>query len=169
MAIARLETRIENVANHLVDRVIKEGHMDLVSDLAYPLPVTVIAELLGVPVEDRNIFQGWADKWVSSAGGERNDQPNSTKNLITIQSEMDEYFGPIIDTRSKDSRQDLISSLIRAEADGNHLTKEEILAFCTLLLLAGHVTTVNLIGNAVLSLLQYQEQFKFLKMIFQIL
>ena len=111
MAIARLETRIENVANHLVDRVIKEGHMDLVSDLAYPLPVTVIAELLGVPVEDRNIFQGWADKLVSSAGGELNDQPNSTKNLITIQSEMDEYFGPIIDTRSKDPRQDLISRL----------------------------------------------------------
>ena len=163
MAITRLETRIENVANHLVDRVIKEGHMDLVSDLAYPLPVTVIAELLGVPVEDRNIFQGWADKLVSSAGGELNDQPNSTKNLITIQSEMDEYFGPIIDTRSKDPRQDLISSLIRAEADGNHLTKEEILAFCTLLLLAGHVTTVNLIGNAVLSLLQYQDQFKLLK------
>jgi cytochrome P450 len=163
MAIARLETRIENVANHLVDRVIKEGNMDLISDLAYPLPVTVIAELLGIPVEDRNIFQDWADKLVSSAGGELNDQPNSTKNLITIQSEMDEYFGPIIDNRSKDPQQDLISSLIKAEADGNHLTKEEILAFCTLLLLAGHVTTVNLIGNAVLSLLQYQEQIKLLK------
>src|SRR5215831_19602271 len=132
--------------------------MDLISDLAYPLPVTVIAELLGVPVEDRNIFQGWADKLVSSAGGELNEQADSAKNLITIQSEMDEYFGPIIDKRSKDPQQDLISSLIKAEADGTHLTKEEIHAFCTLLLLAGHITTVNLI--AVLSLLQYQEQLR---------
>ena len=163
MAIAQLELRIEDVTNYLVDRVIKNGQMDLIRDMAYPLPVTVIAELLGVPVEDRNIFQVWADKLVSSAGGDLSEQPESTKNLITIQSEMDEYFGPIIDKRSKDPKQDLISSLIKAEADGTHLTKEEILAFCTLLLLAGHVTTVNLIGNAVLSLLQYQEQFRILK------
>jgi len=163
MAIAQLESRIEDVANYLVDKVIKNGQMDLIRDLAYPLPVTVIAELLGVPVEDRNIFQIWADKLVSSETGDLNELPESTKNLLTIQSEMDEYFGPIIDKRSKDPKQDLISSLIKAEADGTHLTKEEILAFCTLLLLAGHVTTVNLIGNAVLSLLQYQEQFSILK------
>ena len=163
MAIAQLELRIEDVTNYLVDRVIKNGQMDLIRDMAYPLPVTVIAELLGVPVEDRDIFQVWADKLVSSAGGDLSEQPESTKNLMTIQSEMDEYFGPIIDKRSKDPKQDLISSLIKAEADGTHLTKEEILAFCTLLLLAGHVTTVNLIGNAVLSLLQYQEQFRILK------
>jgi len=157
MAIAQLESRIEDVANYLVDKVIKNGQMDLIRDLTYPLPVTVIAELLGVPVKDRNIFQVWADKLVSTETGDLNELPESTKNLLTIQSEMDEYFGPIIDKRSKDPKQDLISSLIKAEADGTHLTKEEILAFCTLLLLAGHVTTVNLIGNAVLSLLQYQE------------
>src|SRR6476659_46704 len=76
---------------------------------------------------------------------------------------MDEYFGPIIDKRSRDPHQDLISNLIKAEADGNHLNKEEILAFCTLLLLAGHVTTVNLIGNTILSLLQYPQEFRRLK------
>jgi cytochrome P450 len=102
-------------------------------------------------------------KLVSTETGDLNELPESTKNLLKIQSEMDEYFGPIIDKRSKDPKQDLISSLIKAEAEGTHLTKEEILAFCTLLLLAGHVTTVNLIGNAVLSLLQYQEQFSILK------
>jgi cytochrome P450 len=163
MAIAQLEPRIEDVANYLVDRVIKNGQMDLIRDLAYPLPVTVIAELLGVPVEDRNIFQVWADKLVSSGGEDPSEQSESTKTLITIQSEMDEYFGPIIDKRSKDPQQDLISGLINAEADGTHLTKEEILPFCTLLLLAGHITTVNLIGNAILSLLQYQEQLRILK------
>jgi len=95
MAIAQLEPRIEDVANYLVDRVIKNGQMDLIRDLAYPLPVTVIAELLGVPVEDRNIFQVWADKLVSSGGKDPSEQSESTKTLITIQSEMDEYFGPI--------------------------------------------------------------------------
>jgi cytochrome P450 len=100
---------------------------------------------------------------VSSGGEDPSEQSESTKTLLTIQSEMDKYFGPIIDKRSKDPQQDLISSLIKAEADGTHLTKEEIHAFCTLLLLAGHVTTVNLIGNAVLSLLQYQEQLRILK------
>jgi cytochrome P450 len=90
-------------------------------------------------------------KLVSTETGDLNELPESTKNLLKIQSEMDEYFGPIIDKRSKDPKQDLISSMIKAEADGTYLTKEEILAFCTLLLLADHVTTVNLIGNAVLS------------------
>ena len=66
--------------------------MDLISDLAYPLPVTVIAELLGVQAEDHIIFQVWADKLVSSAGGELNEDSDSTKNLITIESEMDEYL-----------------------------------------------------------------------------
>jgi cytochrome P450 len=149
-AINKLEARIEKVTHHLINQVIEKGHMDLIADLAYPLPVTVIAELLGVQVEDRNLFHSWADKLVSSAGGEINDDHGSTKNLILIQTEMDDYFGAIIDKRTEKPQQDLISDLIKAEADGNHLSREEILAFCTLILLAGHVTTVNLIGNAIL-------------------
>jgi cytochrome P450 len=163
MAIDRLETRIEKVTHHLINQVIERGNMDLIADLAYPLPVTVIAELLGVPVEDRNLFHRWADKLVSSAGGELNDDHDSTKNLILIQTEMDDYFSAIIDKRTEKPEQDLISDLIKAEADGNHLSREEILAFCTLILLAGHVTTVNLIGNTVLSLLQNPQQLKRLK------
>jgi cytochrome P450 len=163
IAIDRLETRIEKVTHHLINQSIEKGHMDLIADLAYPLPVTVIAELLGVPVEDRNLFHRWADKLVSSAGGELNDDHGSTKNLILIQTEMDDYFGAIIDKRTEKPEQDLISDLIKAESDGNHLSREEILAFCTLILLAGHVTTVNLIGNAVLSLLLNPQQLKRLK------
>jgi cytochrome P450 len=162
-AINKLEARIEKVTHHFINQVIEKGHMDLIADLAYPLPVTVIAELLGVPVEDRNLFHSWADKLVSSAGGELNDDHGSTNNLILIQTEMDDYFGAIIDKRTEKPQQDLISDLIKAEADGNHLSREEILAFCTLILLAGHVTTVNLIGNAILSLLQNPQQLKRLK------
>jgi cytochrome P450 len=138
--------------------------MDLINDLAYPLPVTVIAELLGVPVQDRNIFSGWADKLVSSAGSQLNDEQHaSAKNLFQMQTEMDDYFNAIIDKRTIAPQSDLISGLIKAEADGHRLSREEILAFCTLLLLAGHVTTVNLIGNTVLSLLQNPQEFRKLK------
>ena len=164
MAISKLEPRIESITHELVNQVTQKGNMDLINDLAYPLPVTVIAELLGVPVQDRNIFSGWADKLVSSAGSQLNDEQHaSAKNLFQMQTEMDDYFNAIIDKRIIAPQSDLISGLIKAEADGHRLSREEILAFCTLLLLAGHVTTVNLIGNTVLSLLQNPQEFRKLK------
>jgi cytochrome P450 len=164
MAISKLEPRIESITHDLVNQIIQKGNMDLINDLAYPLPVTVIAELLGVPVQDRNIFRGWADKLVSSAGSQLNEEQHaSAKNLFQMQTEMDDYFNAIIDKRTIAPQSDLISGLIKAEADGHRLSREEILAFCTLLLLAGHVTTVNLIGNTVLSLLQNPQEFRKLK------
>ena len=164
MAISKLEPRIESITHDLLNQVIKRGNMDLISDLAYPLPVTVIAELLGVPSQDRNIFRRWADKLLSSAGSQLiAEHHGSAKNLVLIQSEMDDYFNAIIDKRTISPQSDLISDVIKAEADGHHLSREEILAFCNLLLLAGHVTTVNLIGNTILSLLQSPQEFKKLK------
>ncbi|MGA9168970.1 MAG: cytochrome P450 [Nitrososphaeraceae archaeon] len=164
MTISKLEPRIESITHDLLNQVIEKGNMDLINDLAYPLPVTVIAELLGVPLQDRDTFRTWADKLISSAGSQLNaEHHGSAKNLISIQSEMDDYFNAIIDKRTITPQTDLISNLIKAEADGHHLSREEILAFCTLLLLAGHVTTVNLIGNTILSLLQNPQEFKKLK------
>ena len=164
MTISKLEPRIESITHDLLNQIIEKGNMDLINDLAYPLPVTVIAELLGVPLQDRDTFRTWADKLVSSAGSQLNaEKHGSAKNLISIQSEMDDYFNAIIDKRTITPQTDLISNLIKAEADGHHLSREEILAFCTLLLLAGHVTTVNLIGNTILSLLQNPQEFKKLK------
>ncbi|MGB8024364.1 MAG: cytochrome P450, partial [Nitrososphaeraceae archaeon] len=164
MTISKLEPRIESITHDLLNQVIDKGNIDLINDLAYPLPVTVIAELLGVPLQDRDTFRTWADKLISSAGSQLNaEHHGSAKNLISIQSEMDDYFNAIIDKRTITPQTDLISNLIKAEADGHHLSREEILAFCTLLLLAGHVTTVNLIGNTILSLLQNPQEFKKLK------
>ncbi|HET7285243.1 MAG TPA: cytochrome P450 [Nitrososphaeraceae archaeon] len=164
MTISKLEPRIESITHDLLNQIIEKGNMDLINDLAYPLPVTVIAELLGVPLQDRDTFRTWADKLISSAGSQLNaEHHGSAKNLISIQSEMDDYFNAIIDKRTITPQTDLISNLIKAEADGHHLSREEILAFCTLLLLAGHVTTVNLIGNTILSLLQNPQEFKKLK------
>lgn len=165
MAISKLEPRIESIAHDLLNQVIEKGNMDLINDLAFPLPITVIAELLGIPLQDRDTFRGWGKRLVSSAGGqffvEHDGRPG--ENLVSMQSEMDDYFNHIIDKRTSSPQSDFISNLIKAEFDGHHLSREEILAFCTLLLLAGHVTTVNLIGNMIFSLLQYPQEFKKLK------
>jgi cytochrome P450 len=164
MTISKLEPRIESTTYDLLNQVIEKGNMDLINDLSYPIPVTVIAELLGVPLQDRNTFRIWADKLVSFVGSQRiAEYQGSVKNLVPIESEMDDYFNAIIDKRTTSPQTDLISDLIKAEADGRHLSREEILAFCNLLLVAGHVTTVNLIGNTILSLLQNPQEFKKLK------
>ena len=163
MIIAKLEPHIENVANETINQVIEKGRMDLIDDLAYPLPVTIIAELLGVPIEDRNLFRGWADRIVSSTGDDMSDDHGTAKNIAQIVDEMDSYFRTIVEERIRSPREDLITNLIKAQANGRHLSKDEILTFCRLLLLAGHVTTVNLIGNTILSLLQNPDEFKLLQ------
>lgn len=163
MIIAKLEPHIENIAHEMLNEIIARGKMDLIDDLAYPLPVTIIAELLGVPLEDRDLFREWADTIVSSTGGDMTDSQSALKNISQLISEMDSYFNNIVEERIKKPREDLITNLITAQAEGRHLFREEILSFCRLLLLAGHVTTVNLIGNTILSLLQNQEEFRLLQ------
>ena len=161
--IAKLEPHIENIAHEMLNRVIQKGSMDLIDDLAYPLPVTIIAELLGVPIEDRVLFRGWADRIVSSTAAEghmSDDENDTSKNIVRMIEEMDSYFSNIVEERTKNPREDLITNLIKAQVDGRHLYKDEILIFCRLLLLAGHVTTVNLIGNTILSLLQNPHEFR---------
>src|SRR5215467_175156 len=160
--VAKLEAHIENIANEMLNEVILRGKMDLIDDLAYPLPVTIIAELLGVPIEDRNLFRGWADMIVSSTGSDITDEQD-TKNIAKMINEMDSYFSGILEERHRSPREDLITNLVKAQAEGRHIFREEILTFCRLLLLAGHVTTVNLIGNTILSLLQNQTEFRLLQ------
>src|SRR6266487_714243 len=161
--IWKLKPRIEEICHGLIDKVIEQGNMDLINELAYPLPVTVIAELLGIPADDQDIFRRWADELLGSTRGSSNNLPIDTKSeqiFKKVQDEMDSYFSKIIEKRREKmiSANDLISNLLKAEIDGNRLAEEEILAFCALLLLAGHVTTVNLIGNIVRSLLEYPQQ-----------
>lgn len=165
--IYKLKPRIEQICHDMIDKVIEQGYMDLINDLAYPLPVTVITELLGIPAQDQDTFKKWADDLLGSTRGSSNNLPtdkNSEKIFAKVQSEMDSYFNNIIEKRrmQKESSSgiDLIDNLLRAEIDDNKLSKEDILAFCSLLLLAGHVTTVNLIGNVVRSLLEHPQQLK---------
>jgi cytochrome P450 len=157
--ISRLGPRIEIIANSLIDKIIEKDNntMDLITDFAYPLPATVIAELLGVPSEDQDTFHQWADNIVSL---ELNSDVDSIRKADNTVTDMDIYFSNLIEKKKKTPTNDLISHIIKAKVDGHSLSEKEILSFCSLLLNAGHVTTVNLIGNLIFSLLENPQEFK---------
>ncbi len=162
--VQQLVPRIRAITDELLAAVEPAGSIDLISDLAYPLPVIVIAEILGVPAEDRADFKRWSDVVAASLGTgvpiEREEGGTSPRDVPdqTIK-EMSAYFGTVVDARQREPRQDLISALIAAEVEGEKLSRDEILIFCILLLVAGNETTTNLIGNAVRTLLEQPDAF----------
>ena len=139
-AISRMEDRMRTIVNELLDMGVKDGKLDIISDLAYPLPVIVIAEMLGIPPEERDMFKRWSDDVVS----------NSTERAIAGYGELDRYFRGIVAQRRKMPWDDLVSDLLAARLEGEPLTEDEIVDFCVLLLVAGNETTTNLIGNSIL-------------------
>jgi len=159
--VAQLEPRVRSITDELVDAVLPTGSMDLIDDLAYPLPVIVIAEILGVPPSDRAKFKHWSDTLVATLGAGFSTTPDRAP-TETIQ-ELNEYFTRVIEQRRQEPREDLISALLAAELDGEKLTHEDLLGFCVLLLVAGNETTTNLIGNAVRCLLEHPDPFERLR------
>jgi cytochrome P450 len=143
--VAQLAPRIEAITNELLDKIPMTGELDVVRDLAYPLPVTVIAELLGIPSEMRADFKRWSDALVSDEGEETRDT------LIAELKNMYAYFRQVLEERRQNPQKDLISDLLVAEVDGQRLSDVELLGFCALLLVAGNETTTNLIANSILS------------------
>jgi cytochrome P450 len=150
-AVARLSDRITHITQELLDEVRRKGTMDIVSDIAFPLPAKVIAELLGVPPEDWDIFQRWARVGGSDTAS------NGQESGRSMQVDMFNYFSNLLEERRRTPREDLISSLSVAEVDGERLSEPELLSFCTLLLAAGQETTKNLITNAIVCLTDYRE------------
>jgi cytochrome P450 len=152
--IARMRPRIQAIADSLLDAVEDEGEMDLIDDYAFPLPITVIAELLGVPSEDRDKFRAWTDAAVSGNG--------TAEYLETVlvphMQAFSDYLLGMFEEKREIPKDDLISALVRAEEVGERLSEDELLGMVFLLLVAGHETTVNLIGNGTLALLQHPDQ-----------
>jgi cytochrome P450 len=148
-AIQELAPRIQNITDELLDQV-NGDEMDIVNDFATPLPVIVIAELLGVPKEDRTLFKNWSDVLVESAEDLTDEtfQKLIQKRTRTVE-ELTEYFKKILKTRSSRPEDDLISALLKAEIEGEKLNEREIISFCILLLAAGNETTTNLITNGI--------------------
>jgi cytochrome P450 len=159
--IERMRPRVQEIADTLLDAVKTKdkGGMDLIDDYAFPLPITVIAELLGVPVEDRNRFREWSDAAVSGD----TTQEYVEKILLPHMQAFIDYLRALFEEKRDNPKDDLISALVLAEEAGDRLSEDELLAMVFLLLVAGHETTVNLIGNGTLALLQNPDQLQKLR------
>ena len=160
-AVAMLHGRIQKIADERLDAVAGASRFDLVAALGYPLPVTVIAEMLGVRPSDLDLFKGWSDAVALSVNALLTaDQIRAAKFAA---SEIHAYFETIVEERRRQPREDLVSALLAAEEEGDRLTRDEMLAVLLLILVAGNETTRNLIGNGMLALLRHPDQLQRLR------
>jgi len=159
--IRDLEPRIREIAKQLLDKVEAKGEFDLMADLANVLPVTVIAEMLGVPPELNARFKHWSDRII---GGDNNVPGNPpSPEIVRVIDELGDYFTAEIEKRRASPGQDLVSALVAAHDEGEVMSAADLLSFITLLLVAGNETTTNLIGNGMLALGRNLDQFDALK------
>ncbi|AUX39088.1 cytochrome P450 [Sorangium cellulosum] len=149
--VEALRGRIEAITAELVARARARGAIDLLEELALPLPMAVICELLGIPEADRRRFRGWSNRLVSIVTGA--DMLRATPSMWRFM----RYVRALIEERRRSGGDDLLAALVRAEEDGSRLTEDELLAMILLLLIAGHETTVNLIASGTLALLDHPE------------
>jgi erythromycin 12 hydroxylase len=154
--VTGLVPRIAEVARELLDATDGGAEFDLVSALAYPLPVTVIAELLGLPICDRELFRTWADRVFDRDIADPND-PELGRIIDEALADMIDYLREHCADRRAKPRADLISKLAAVEADGERLSDEEVVNFSIVLLMAGHISTTALLGNTVLCVDEHPE------------
>jgi cytochrome P450 len=162
-SIADLAPRIRALSRELVDKVSERGEMDLATDFSVPLPMTIISEMIGIPSEDWARFKHWSDvilKLSYTMRGMESDAEAATafSGFAAVSEEMNGYLTQMIAQRRAEPRDDLLTRLVNAEVDGEHLTQAEILGFFQLLVVAGQETTTNLINNAMLCLVDNPDQ-----------
>ena len=158
--IQSLAPMIETLVDELLDKVTGDAQIDVIASLAQPLPAIVIAEMMGVPSEERSLFQHWSEALI---GATMIDQPQLIEKAAIADKEMREYLARLVDEKEMNPGQDFISMLLSAELESDRLTREELISNCILLLTAGHETTTRLIGNGLYSLLQHPEQLQLLR------
>ncbi len=159
--IAKMEDRIRATAHALLDEIGDINEFDLMANFANLLPVLVIAEMIGVPTEDRQQFKAWSDQIIR--GIEPNLSASELSALLDTAEALADYFAPIIEDRRREPQGDLISRLVSAEDAGNRLSNDETQITLRLLLVAGNETTTNLIGNGLNALLEHPEQLQLLR------
>lgn len=158
-AVDLMAERIQGIVDELLGAVQGRGRMDVIRDLAYPLPVMVIAEMLGVPPEDRDRFKQWSDEISVVLGGDVTALSEAVlRRVVEARNELVDYFRAVVTQRRKEPGDDLLTALVRAEEGGGRLTEDELYSTAILLLIAGNETTTNLIGNGLLALLRYPDQ-----------
>jgi cytochrome P450 PksS len=146
--VEQMRSRTQAIADELLDRIVWTGEMDLIKDFALPLPMTIITEILGVPRKDHDKFHKWSQAVVSLTS------PSPTLRVLPSVWKFIRYLRQFFKLRRRDPKDDLVSALIKAEEAGDKLNEDELLAMVFLLLIAGHETTVNLIGNGTLALIE---------------
>jgi cytochrome P450 len=148
--VEQLRPRIQEIADELIDDVEGSREADLVDSFAFPLPIIVIAELLGIPAEDRDRFRVWSNTFVSPPLGD-----DAIERFLGHTQEFLTYLTELFERRRADPADDLVSALLEAEEQGDSLKENELFSMMILLIVAGHETTVSLIANSVLALLTH--------------
>ena len=149
--------RIQRTADTLLDRVVPHGTMDFIREVAFPLPATVIAGLMGAPEDDLEAIKAWSDRLASYLGGAVDARDNFTEASAGVAA-LVRYFDALLRERERRPSDDLMTLMLRAEHQGDRLTHDEVVANCVLLLFAGHETTTNLLGNGLFHLLRHPAQ-----------
>lgn len=156
--IEDLRPRIQQIADELLAAVQEQGKMEIIADFAYPLPTIVISEMLGIPATDRNQFREWTQELMNASV----DPSQGTAVTATLEKFI-HYIEVLLNEKRLNPDADLISGLIQAKEQEDKLSKNELLSTIWLLIIAGHETTVNLISNGILALLQHPEQMNLLR------
>ena len=157
--VEKLRSHIQSITDTLLDTVQEKGRMDVIADLAYPLPAIVTAEMLGVPTSDWRQLTAWSADFAQVLGNFQHNPDHAAQAVRSLE-QMCLYFQAAIQDHREHPRDDLINALITAEQDGDRLTEEEIVANCIVTMVGGQETTTNLIGNGLLTLLRHQDQLK---------
>src|SRR5690606_29616874 len=157
-SVERLRPRVQELVDGLLDEAEERGGMELIHDFAYPLPVTVICELLGVPSEDQHLFGPWSSDASRLLDGDLDEE--TTQRGLSATMQLLNYFNDLYDERRASPRDDLLSALVAAEEEGDKLSEVELRATTLLLFIAGHETTMNLIGNGMLALLRNRHEYE---------
>ncbi len=155
--VETLRGQIQHLVNWLLDRVQDQGSMEVIADLAYPLPAMVNAKMLGVPVSDWKQLTAWSAAFAQVLGNFQY-SPEHIKRVLRSLEEMSAYFRAAIRACRERPQEGLVSALVNAEVDGDRLTEEEVVANSILTMVGGQETTTNLIGNGLLTLLRHPEQ-----------
>jgi cytochrome P450 len=157
--VEQLRPRIQQITDELLDAVQSQGRMELIGDFAFPLPITVISELLGIPVEDRPNFRIWTSALFNASS-------NLFQSVRSVPIEAQlfaDYLRNLIALRREHPTDDIIGHLVQVEEEGDRLSENELISMIFLLITAGHETTVNLIGNGTLVMLQHPDQWRLLQ------
>jgi len=155
-SIEQLRPHVQELVDGMLDELRDAGEIDLMTGIAYPLPVTVICELMGVPLEDRHLFAGWSSDASRLLDGEI--AGDVLERGVAAAMSFISYFNELFDDRRKAPRNDLLSALLAAEDEGDRLSEAELRSIVLLLFVAGHETTMNLIGNGMWALLAHPDQ-----------